>query len=97
VNRSQQDINLNKDMRDARESEAEFFRSHPAYRNIAHKNGTEYLAKTLNQVRGPSYNMCLMRGSSIYRITGSYEPYPRKAAGYEGSVEYAHGTGAAGA
>ncbi|CAL1714003.1 unnamed protein product [Somion occarium] len=27
-----------------------FFRSHAAYRNIAHKNGTKYLARTLNQV-----------------------------------------------
>jgi hypothetical protein len=36
---------------DALESEAEFFRSHPQYRNIALKNGTKHLAKTLNQVR----------------------------------------------
>ncbi|KAM6497382.1 Dynamin central region domain containing protein [Amanita muscaria] len=50
VNRSQQDINGKKSMQDALESEAEFFRSHPAYRNISHKNGTRYLAKTLNQV-----------------------------------------------
>lgn len=50
VNRSQQDINSEKSMLDDRESETEFFRNHPAYRNIAHKNGTQYLAKTLNQV-----------------------------------------------
>uniref|UniRef100_A0A8H7XSY5 Dynamin protein dnm1 n=1 Tax=Psilocybe cubensis TaxID=181762 RepID=A0A8H7XSY5_PSICU len=50
VNRSQQDINSEKSMADALESETEFFRNHPAYRNIAHKNGTKYLAKTLNQV-----------------------------------------------
>ncbi|EMD39365.1 hypothetical protein CERSUDRAFT_134404 [Gelatoporia subvermispora B] len=50
VNRSQQDINSEKSLGDALESEAEFFRSHPAYRNIAHKNGTKYLAKSLNQV-----------------------------------------------
>ncbi|EIW75155.1 hypothetical protein CONPUDRAFT_85460 [Coniophora puteana RWD-64-598 SS2] len=50
VNRSQQDINTEKAMSDALESEAEFFRSHPAYRNISHKNGTRYLARTLNQV-----------------------------------------------
>jgi dynamin 1-like protein len=50
VNRSQQDINANKDMRAARADEEEFFRSHPSYRNVAHKNGTQYLAKTLNQV-----------------------------------------------
>ncbi|KAI0070705.1 hypothetical protein K474DRAFT_1713111 [Panus rudis PR-1116 ss-1] len=50
VNRSQHDINVEKSMTDALEAEAEFFRSHPAYRNIAHKNGTKYLARTLNQV-----------------------------------------------
>ncbi|KDQ61820.1 hypothetical protein JAAARDRAFT_31294 [Jaapia argillacea MUCL 33604] len=50
VNRSQQDINESKDMKAAMESESEFFRSHAAYRNIAHKNGTKYLARTLNQV-----------------------------------------------
>ncbi|KAG2012099.1 dynamin protein dnm1, variant 2 [Coprinopsis cinerea AmutBmut pab1-1] len=50
VNRSQQDIISEKPMSDAIESETEFFRNHPAYRNIAHKNGTKYLAKTLNQV-----------------------------------------------
>lgn len=50
VNRSQQDINGNVSMLAARNAEAEFFRSHPAYRNIAHRCGTKYLAKTLNQV-----------------------------------------------
>jgi len=50
VNRSQQDINSEKSMQDALDSESDFFRNHPAYRNIAHKNGTKYLAKTLNQV-----------------------------------------------
>jgi len=50
VNRSQQDINTEKSMSDAIGSETEFFRNHSAYRNIAHKNGTRYLAKTLNQV-----------------------------------------------
>lgn len=52
VNRSQQDINVEKSMKDALDSESEFFTNHPAYRNIAHKNGTKYLAKTLNQVGG---------------------------------------------
>ena len=50
VCRSQQDINANKSMKDALDSETEFFRSHAAYRNISHKNGTKYLARTLNQV-----------------------------------------------
>ncbi|KAI9440872.1 dynamin protein dnm1 [Lactarius indigo] len=50
VNRSQQDINVDKSMKDALESESDFFKSHPQYRNIAHKNGTKFLEKTLNQV-----------------------------------------------
>ncbi|THH29282.1 hypothetical protein EUX98_g4900 [Antrodiella citrinella] len=50
VNRSQQDINSEKSMSDALDSETEFFKNHPSYRNIAHKNGTTYLARTLNQV-----------------------------------------------
>lgn len=50
VNRSQQDINAEKELKDALDSETEFFRNHSAYRNIAHKNGTKYLAKTLNTV-----------------------------------------------
>ena len=51
VNRSQRDIDADKSMPDALESETEFFRSHPQYRSIALKNGTKHLAKTLNQVR----------------------------------------------
>ena len=50
VNRSQQDINTNKGLKEALDSEMDFFKSHPAYRNIAHKCGTKYLARTLNQV-----------------------------------------------
>lgn len=48
VNRSQQDIQINKPMEEALEAEAQFFRHHPAYRNIANRCGTQYLAKTLN-------------------------------------------------
>lgn len=50
VNRSQQDINEDLPMEDARSKEEEFFRTHPVYRNIAHRCGTKYLAKTLNHV-----------------------------------------------
>lgn len=49
VNRSQQDIQVNKPMSEALASERDFFRMHPAYRNIASRCGTQYLAKTLNQ------------------------------------------------
>lgn len=50
VNRSQQDINASKPMDQQLETETEFFRNHPGYRNIAHRCGTKFLAKTLNQV-----------------------------------------------
>lgn len=51
VNRSQQDINSERSMEDALAAETEFFANHPAYRNMSHRNGTKYLAKTLNQVQ----------------------------------------------
>lgn len=48
VNRSQQDIQSGKPLLEALKSEAEFFRHHPAYRNMANRCGTQFLAKTLN-------------------------------------------------
>ena len=48
VNRSQQDIQGQKTLSDALKSEAEFFKHHPAYRNMATRCGTQFLAKTLN-------------------------------------------------
>lgn len=51
VNRSQQDIVTNKLLSDQLSDEEEFFRNHAGYRNIAHRCGTKFLAKTLNQVR----------------------------------------------
>jgi dynamin 1-like protein len=37
-------------MEDARMKEEEFFKGHPVYRNLAHRCGTKFLAKTLNGV-----------------------------------------------
>lgn len=48
VNRSQHDIQGNKPMEEALKDEENFFKIHPAYRNIAVKCGTRFLAKTLN-------------------------------------------------
>lgn len=48
VNRSQQDIQVNKNMAEALQAEKDFFRHHPAYRNMAPRCGTQFLAKTLN-------------------------------------------------
>ncbi|GMG19482.1 unnamed protein product [Ambrosiozyma monospora] len=50
VNRSQQDITTNKPLDESLRSEEEFFQNHPAYKTIATKCGTNYLAKTLNQI-----------------------------------------------
>ncbi|EPQ64464.1 BgtA-20839 [Blumeria graminis f. sp. tritici] len=48
VNRSQQDIQGNKSLDEALKSESDFFKHHPAYRNMASKCGTQYLARSLN-------------------------------------------------
>ncbi|EEH21586.1 hypothetical protein PABG_03802 [Paracoccidioides brasiliensis Pb03] len=48
VNRSQQDIQSGKSLSEALAAEADFFRHHPAYRNIATRCGTQFLAKSLN-------------------------------------------------
>lgn len=48
VNRSQQDIQGNKSLTEALEAERSFFKMHPAYRNMASRCGTQYLARTLN-------------------------------------------------
>ena len=87
VNRSQRDIDADKSMPDALESETEFFRSHPQYRNIALKNGTKHLAKTLNQVRGSSvcgFSLAGELGGVTNKVfclvLGAYEPYTRQVA-----------------
>ncbi|KAL3421318.1 dynamin-related protein [Phlyctema vagabunda] len=48
VNRSQQDIQGNKSLAEALKSESDFFKHHPAYRNMANRCGTQFLAKSLN-------------------------------------------------
>ncbi|KAI5953147.1 DNM1 [Candida jiufengensis] len=50
VNRSQQDISENKSLDDSLYSEQKFFINHPAYRSMASKCGTKYLAQTLNKI-----------------------------------------------
>ncbi|KAI3957931.1 hypothetical protein MKW92_034196 [Papaver armeniacum] len=49
VNRSQADINKNVDMIVARRREREYFATSPDYGHLAHKMGSEYLAKLLSQ------------------------------------------------
>ncbi|XP_061361054.1 dynamin-related protein 5A isoform X3 [Gastrolobium bilobum] len=49
VNRSQADINKNVDMIAARRREREYFNSTPEYRHLAHRMGSEHLAKMLSK------------------------------------------------
>jgi hypothetical protein len=87
VNRSQLDINAEKSMQDALASETEFFQSHPAYRNIAHKNGTRYLAKTLNSVR---CSISFFFEWALINPPGTACPYSRQTTRYEGSAQHPH-------
>lgn len=50
VNRSQQDIAENKSLEESLWAEQQFFINHPAYKIIASKCGTKYLAQTLNKI-----------------------------------------------
>lgn len=75
VNRSQLDINSGKDLKDAIDHEMEFFRSHPAYRNIAHRCGTKFLAKALNQVHATASNSEYIKSNTL--DIGLDEPHPR--------------------
>lgn len=50
VNRSQADINKNLPIKEALRKEALFFKSHAAYRSMALRMGTPFLAKTLNNL-----------------------------------------------
>ncbi|KAM0947074.1 putative dynamin stalk domain, GTPase effector domain, Dynamin superfamily [Dioscorea sansibarensis] len=50
VNRSQEDINQNRSIRDALAYEESFFRSRPVYHGLSHCLGIPQLAKKLNQI-----------------------------------------------
>ncbi|XP_020590612.1 dynamin-related protein 3A-like isoform X2 [Phalaenopsis equestris] len=50
VNRSQQDINLNRSIKDALANEEAFFRRQPVYHGLSHCCGVPKLAKKLNQI-----------------------------------------------
>jgi dynamin 1-like protein len=59
INRSQQDINSKKSIRDAVKDEQEFFSRHPQYRSIASQCGTPYLTRLLNRVLLDHIRNCL--------------------------------------
>lgn len=51
VNRSQKDINEQVPIEEARQQERLFFERHGAYRSMASRMGSAYLARLLNSVR----------------------------------------------
>uniref|UniRef100_A0AAV1UHD8 Uncharacterized protein n=1 Tax=Peronospora matthiolae TaxID=2874970 RepID=A0AAV1UHD8_9STRA len=59
VNRSQADINSQLSIRDSLAKEQKFFKTHPAYRAIASRMGTQYLSKTLNTILMHHIRDCL--------------------------------------
>uniref|UniRef100_A0A0A9GQG3 Dynamin-type G domain-containing protein n=1 Tax=Arundo donax TaxID=35708 RepID=A0A0A9GQG3_ARUDO len=56
VNRSQQDINKNVDMIAARLREHEYFAHIPEYKHLAHRMGSEHLAKMLS--KAAAFGIC---------------------------------------
>eukprot|EP00792_Barthelona_sp_PAP020_P005128 TRINITY_DN2511_c0_g1_i1.p1 TRINITY_DN2511_c0_g1~~TRINITY_DN2511_c0_g1_i1.p1 ORF type:complete len:882 (+),score=247.68 TRINITY_DN2511_c0_g1_i1:29-2647(+) len=48
VNRSQRDIESNRDIRSALSAEKDYFDTHPVYHRVAHRMGTQFLAQKLN-------------------------------------------------
>eukprot|EP00005_Dracoamoeba_jomungandri_P005912 CAMPEP_0174262004 /NCGR_PEP_ID=MMETSP0439-20130205/12712_1 /TAXON_ID=0 /ORGANISM="Stereomyxa ramosa, Strain Chinc5" /LENGTH=751 /DNA_ID=CAMNT_0015346633 /DNA_START=23 /DNA_END=2278 /DNA_ORIENTATION=- len=59
VNRSQEDIIKGKPIREALKSEMKFFQTNRAYRDIADRCGTTFLAKTLNRILMNHIKDCL--------------------------------------
>jgi hypothetical protein len=67
VNRSQADINKNVDMIAARRREREYFNSTPEYKHLAHRMGSEHLAKMLSKVgKSIFFLLSLSLSLSIY-------------------------------
>lgn len=59
VNRSQLDINQGRSISHALKAEKQYFLNHPAYRQVANKMGTSYLAKRLNAILMSHIQDCL--------------------------------------
>ena len=71
VNRSQKDIDGNKDIVAALSAERRFFLGHGSYRHMADKMGTTYLQKVLNQVHRRRFqSWCLVYTQKIILIIG---------------------------
>lgn len=80
VNRSQEDITLNRSIRDALAAEEKFFRSHPVYVSLADRCGMPQLAKKLNQILVQHIRECLPAlksriSSQLVSVTKEYASY----------------------
>ncbi|RZC74147.1 hypothetical protein C5167_049625 [Papaver somniferum] len=93
VNRSQADINKNVDMIVARRREREYFATSPDYGHLAHKMGSEYLAKLLSQhlesvIRTQIPGIASLINKSIEELEGEMDHLGRPVAVDAGAQLY---------
>lgn len=86
VNRSQKDINGNKDIKAALAAERKFFLSNPAYRSMADKMGTKFLQQKLNQqlvnhIRESLPQLRAVLQSNVNRLEKDVRKYKAEGAG----------------
>ncbi|XP_011658828.1 dynamin-related protein 3A isoform X1 [Cucumis sativus] len=92
VNRSQEDILLNRSIKDALIAEEKFFRSHPVYDSLADRCGVPQLAKKLNQILVQHINAILPGLKS--RISSALVSAAKEHASYGEITESKAGQGA---
>lgn len=92
VNRSQEDILLNRSIKDALIAEEKFFRSHPVYDGLADRCGVPQLAKKLNQILVQHINAILPGLKS--RISSALVSAAKEHASYGEITESKAGQGA---
>ncbi|XP_072969739.1 dynamin-related protein 3A-like [Typha angustifolia] len=92
VNRSQQDINFNRSIKDALAFEENFFRNQPVYHGLSHCCGVPQLAKKLNQILVQHIRTVLPGLKS--RISGQLTAVAKELAVYGDVVESKAGQGA---
>ncbi|OAY78372.1 Dynamin-related protein 3A [Ananas comosus] len=92
VNRSQQDINMNRSIKDALAYEESFFRNQPVYHGLSHCCGVPQLAKKLNQILVQHIRAVLPGLKS--RVSAQLTAVAKELAQYGDVVESKAGQGA---
>ncbi|KAL7082540.1 hypothetical protein ACP275_14G104900 [Erythranthe tilingii] len=92
VNRSQEDILMNRSIKEALIAEEKFFRSRPVYNDIAERCGVPQLAKKLNQIL-VQHIMTVLPGLKI-RISSALVSVAKEHASYGEITESKAGQGA---